>query len=58
MSKFSDRLKSLQTSCEISQSGFAKMIKLSKGSVNMYGHGEREPGFKTLETVADYFNVD
>ncbi len=58
MAKFSDRLKSLRTSCGISQSDFAKMIKLSKSSVNMYERGEREPGFETLETIADYFNVD
>lgn len=47
MSKFSDRLKSLRTSYGIAQAGFAKMIKLSKGSVNMYEHGERELGFQT-----------
>lgn len=58
MSKFSDRLRSLRVASELSQSDFAKLIKLSKSSVNMYERGEREPGLDTLERIADYFNVD
>ena len=53
MAKFSERLKILRTSKD-----FAKQIKISKSSVNMYERGEREPSFKTLELIADYFNVD
>ena len=37
---------------------FAKQIRISKSSVNMYERGEREPSFETLEVIADYFNVD
>ena len=37
---------------------FAKQIKISKSSVNMYERNEREPGLDTLERIADYFNVD
>ena len=37
---------------------FAKQIKVSKSSINMYERGEREPGLETLERIADYFNVD
>ena len=58
MSKFSERLKLLRTSKGLSQADFAKQIKISKSSVNMYERGEREPSFKTLEHIADYFNVD
>ena len=58
MAKFSERLRILRTSKDLSQADFAKQIKISKSSVNMYERGEREPSFKTLELIADYFNVD
>ena len=58
MSKFSERLKSLRNAKGLSQADFAKQIKLSKSSINMYERGEREPGLETLEFIADYFNVD
>jgi repressor LexA len=58
MPKFSERLKLLRTNAGLSQMDFAKQIKLSKSSVNMYERGEREPGLETLERIADYFNVD
>ena len=58
MAKFCDRLRSLRTSKGLSQSDFSKQIGISKSSVNMYERGEREPNFKTLEHIADYFNVD
>jgi len=58
MPKFAERLKLLRTNKGLSQADFAKQIKISKSSVNMYERGEREPSFKTLEHIADYFNVD
>lgn len=58
MPKFSERLRLLRTSKGLSQADFAKQIRISKSSVNMYERGEREPNFKTLEQIADYFNVD
>lgn len=58
MPKFAERLKTLRTAKKLSQADFAKQIKLSKSSVNMYERGEREPGLETLERIADYFNVD
>ena len=58
MARFHERLKSLRTEKDLSQAEFAKLIKLSKSSVNMYERGEREPGLATLERIADYFNVD
>lgn len=58
MSKFSERLRQLRTSKDLSQMDFAKQIKVSKSSINMYERGEREPGLETLERIADYFNVD
>lgn len=58
MTKFSDRLKELRKSKELSQADFAKQLGLSKSSINMYERGEREPSINTLEAIADYFNVD
>lgn len=58
MPKFSDRLRHLRTSRDLSQMEFSKLIKLSKSSINMYERGEREPGLETLERIADFFNVD
>lgn len=58
MPKFAERLRTLRTSKGLSQAEFAKQIKISKSSVNMYERGEREPGLETLERIADYFNVD
>lgn len=58
MAKFSDRLRLLRTNKDLSQADFAKQIKVSKSSINMYERGEREPSFMLLEKIADYFNVD
>lgn len=58
MAKFHERLKALRTNKGLSQAEFAKYIKVSKSSINMYERGEREPGLETLERIADYFNVD
>ena len=58
MSKFSERLKLLRRETGLSQQDFAKQIRTSKSSINMYERGEREPGLETLEAIADYFNVD
>ena len=58
MPKFYERLELLRTNACLSQMDFARQIKLSKSSVNMYERGEREPGLETLERIADYFNVD
>lgn len=59
MSKFSERLKLLRAERGLSQQEFAKQLgNISKSSINMYERGEREPGFETLEAIADFFNVD
>lgn len=55
---FGERLRELRTSKQLSQSEFAKQVRLTKSAVNMYERGEREPSFEVLEKIADYFNVD
>ena len=58
MATFSERLKSLRSEKGWSQQRLADELKLSKSSINMYERGEREPGFETMEAIADTFNVD
>lgn len=58
MSTFSERLKKLRTERDYSQQYLADRLGISKSSINMYERGEREPGFETLEAIADFFNVD
>lgn len=58
MRTFGQRLRELRNLRGISQNELSKHIGVSKSSVNMYERGEREPGFETLEAIADFFNVN
>ncbi len=58
MASFSERFKQLRQERGLTQQELADVLKISKSSVNMYERGEREPGFETLEAIADFFNVD
>ena len=56
--KFSRRLKELRNARNMTQQDLADMIGISKSSINMYEHGEREPGIETLKALGDIFDVD
>lgn len=58
MGNFQSVLKSLRTSSGITQEELAKVLKISRSTIGMYENGSREPDFETLESIADYFNVD
>lgn len=58
MSVFGEMLQYLRKSNNVSQGELARVLGVSRSSVSMYELGEREPGFETLEAIADYFNVD
>ena len=58
METFGQRLRKLRNELGISQNDLSKHIGVSKSSVNMYERDEREPGFETLEAIADFFNVN
>lgn len=58
MSKFYAVLKSLRTAKGMTQDELAKVLNISRSTVGMYENGSREPDYETLETIADYFNVD
>lgn len=55
---FNERLRELRTKRELSQQQLAIALGISKSAISMYEIGEREPDFETLETIADFFNVD
>ena len=58
MGEFSTRLKKLRQEHKESQNDLACSVGVSKSSINMYERGEREPGFETMEAIADHYNVD
>lgn len=58
MANFSDRLKELRKSSELTIRELAEYLGVAKSTINMYERGKREPAFATLEAIADYFNVD
>lgn len=58
MKEFKDVFKGLRKSRQLTQDELASGLGLSRSAVSMYERGEREPDFETLETIADYFNVD
>ncbi len=58
MSSFRVRLKELRLEEHLTQAELASIIGISKSTISMYENGNREPDFETLESFADYFNVD
>lgn len=58
MGRFCKVLKSLRTAKGLTQDELGKILKISRSTVGMYESGSREPDYETLESIADYFNVD
>lgn len=58
MSNFSQRLRDLRASANISQEELARRLKVTRSCIGNYEQGKREPNFEDLERIADYFNVD
>lgn len=58
MAQFSDRLRELRQSVNLSQQKLAERLGLSTSSVKKYELGDREPKIEMLEAIADFFNVD
>lgn len=56
--KFNDRLKELRQERKLTQEEFSRLTGISRSAIGMYESGKREPNFKTLELIADFFNVD
>ena len=51
------RLKELRNKRHITQLELAMALDMNQNSISRYESGEREADYKTLITLADYFNV-
>ena len=58
MGEFAKRLKKLRLNKHLTQDELAPELGISRSTLGMYETGKREPDFETLETIADFFNVD
>ncbi|WPK12291.1 helix-turn-helix transcriptional regulator [Lysinibacillus louembei] len=54
---FSERLKKLRKSKNLSQYELADRLGFSRGKLANYEQGTREPDFSTLELIAKFFDV-
>jgi DNA-binding XRE family transcriptional regulator len=53
---FAERLKMMRAEKGVTQVQLAKDLGFSKGAVAMWETGKREPNFKTLRALSDYFD--
>ena len=58
MASFNEILKQLRNRDNLSQAELAQKLGVAKSTIGMYESGKREPDFETLESIADFFNVD
>ena len=58
MGDFGNTLRQLRTAFGLKQEELARKLGISRSRIGMYETGQREPDFKTLEMIADFFNVD
>ena len=58
MNSFGERLKQLRLKSGLSQQELSDELNIGRSTLANYEQGKREPNFETLETIADYFNVD
>lgn len=58
MANFQERLKQLRTEAGLTQNELAEKLQMSKGAIGNYESGQREPNMDTLDTIADFFNVE
>lgn len=54
---FSDRLRQLREEHNLSRERLAKVIGVSYSTIAKYESGTREPDFKTLDKMSDFFEV-
>ncbi len=57
MSIFGTVLRKLRKDKKLTQTQLANALGLSISAISMYERGDREPDFKTLEKISDYFGV-
>ena len=54
---FSIRLKELRKKANLTQIEFAKRFNIANGTVGNWESGNRQPDYKTLNEIANFFNV-
>ncbi len=54
---FALKLKELRESLGLSQRALAVKLGISQSTVGMWESGQREPNFKTIEDIANFFDV-
>lgn len=58
LATFADMLVYFRKQAGLSQKELSEKTGLSRSAIGMYESGRREPDFETLETIADYFNIN
>lgn len=58
MAKLCDMLIYLRKREGLSQQELADKLEMTRSAISMYETGKREPDLETLETFADFYNVD
>lgn len=57
MSAFSDRLRALRESRNVTQAEVAEAIKVKRTTYSTYEQGRHEPDFDTFLAICEYFKV-
>ncbi|MBZ4687319.1 MAG: Helix-turn-helix domain protein [Clostridiales bacterium] len=57
MNIIANRIKELRKSKNLTQIELAKQIGMSRAALSLYEIGKREPDSKTINKLADFFNV-
>lgn len=55
--EFGDRIKLLREKHELTQEQMARKVGISRAALAKYEINNREPDFKTVKLIADFFNV-
>lgn len=58
MAAFADMLTYFRRQSGLSQKELSEKTGVSRSAIGMYESGKRKPDFETLETIADYFNIN
>ena len=54
---FKTKLRNLRIQRGLTQTELAEHLKTSQSSITSWENGRREPDFRTIQRLADYFNV-
>lgn len=58
MASFSERIKELRLSSNLSLRQLSKLTNISHSAISAYEKGKREPSFESIEALCDVFNCD